>query len=181
MHCDDVTRELSAPTGEPDPAALAEHLAGCPRCASWAERSARLDQLWEATRLPEPSPAVWNQVWANVSEALDRPAVPAAPRRWRRVALTAFTVAQAAAILAAFTLAWRESVHRHSAPRGPAMLASAVPIVPTRVEIEPGQPVRIDLDRRESHQLDQAQFDSPNSVDPFYKMFNEMESRAGTL
>src|SRR5262245_2316754 len=99
MRCDDVTRELSAPTGEPAPAAMAEHLAGCERCASWAERSARLDQIWDATRPIEPPPGAFDRVWANVTATLDRPAapvpVPAAPPRWRRVVLVTFTVAQA--------------------------------------------------------------------------------------
>jgi len=175
MRCDDVTRELSAPTGEPNPAALAEHLAGCPRCASWAQRSARLDQIWEATRPGDPPAGAFDRVWANVAAALDRPpapvAVPAAPSRRRRVVLATFTVAQAAAILAAFTLAWRESVQ----------IASAVPVVPTRVDIAPGEHVWIDLDHRDSHLLDQARVEGADSVDPMFTMLNAMEGLAGTL
>ena len=38
MRCDDVIRELSVPTGDLDPAAVAEHVRGCPRCGSWADR-----------------------------------------------------------------------------------------------------------------------------------------------
>jgi len=72
MHCVDVIRELSAPTAECDPAALAEHLAGCPRCASWAEQSTRLDGLWGATRPAQPSAAAWDRIWANITAALAR-------------------------------------------------------------------------------------------------------------
>src|SRR4051812_39487671 len=114
MRCDDVIRELSAPTGDVAPDALAGHLAGCPGCASWSERSARLDQLWEATRPLEPSAVAWDRIWANVSEAIDRrsegTAAPAAARsrpwagRWHRSGVAAFAVAQAAVILIGFAL-----------------------------------------------------------------------------
>ncbi len=33
MRCNEVVRELAAPTGDLDASGLAEHLARCPRCA----------------------------------------------------------------------------------------------------------------------------------------------------
>ncbi|MBX6314121.1 MAG: hypothetical protein IRY99_14580, partial [Isosphaeraceae bacterium] len=70
MRCDEVTRELAAPTSGPDPAALARHLAACPRCSAWAEASERLDRLWDATRPVEP-PAAFETVWGRVTQATD--------------------------------------------------------------------------------------------------------------
>jgi hypothetical protein len=66
MRCDDVKRELSAPTGRIDPVLVTAHLARCKPCASWAERLARLDRLWCETRPAEPSPATFDCVWARV-------------------------------------------------------------------------------------------------------------------
>ena len=76
MHCHEVVRELAVPTGELDASGLAEHLARCPRCASWAEDAARLDRLWEATRPAEPFGARWETTWADVSRALDQAPTP---------------------------------------------------------------------------------------------------------
>jgi hypothetical protein len=107
MRCVDVIRELAVPTGTADPSAMAEHLAGCPRCASWSERDAKLDRLWEATR-PEPPSGAWDAIWARASEALDRPrTIPVPTRRpvVRRAAIVGIGLAQAAAILVAI-LAW---------------------------------------------------------------------------
>jgi hypothetical protein len=70
MRCDEVVRELSAPTADRDRAAMAEHLAGCSACAEWARRVQGLDRLWDATRPAEPSPEAWDTVWANIAQAL---------------------------------------------------------------------------------------------------------------
>jgi hypothetical protein len=70
MRCEEVIRELAAPTDDRDAAALAEHLAGCPGCAGWARRAAQLDRLWEATRPLEPAPEVWDALWAGLSQSL---------------------------------------------------------------------------------------------------------------
>jgi hypothetical protein len=70
MRCDQVIRELAAPHGDWEAAALAEHLAGCPACAEWARRAALLERLWEATRPPEPSPEAWDSVWAKIAQSL---------------------------------------------------------------------------------------------------------------
>jgi hypothetical protein len=74
MRCDEVVRELAAPTADRDRAAMAGHLAGCSACAEWARRAEGLDRLWEATRPAEPSPEAWDAVWANIAQALPRPA-----------------------------------------------------------------------------------------------------------
>jgi hypothetical protein len=70
MRCDEVVRELFAPTADRDRAAMAEHLAGCSACAEWARRVQGLDRLWDATRPAEPSPEAWDTVWANIAQAL---------------------------------------------------------------------------------------------------------------
>jgi len=71
MRCNEVIRELAAPTGDRDRTAMAEHLAGCGSCAAWARRAAQLDQLWEATSPPKPAPAAWDSVWSSIAQALD--------------------------------------------------------------------------------------------------------------
>jgi hypothetical protein len=71
MQCDKVIKELATPTDDCDSTALAEHIAGCPACAGWANRAAQLDRLWEATRPVEPTPEVWDAVWARIGTSLD--------------------------------------------------------------------------------------------------------------
>jgi hypothetical protein len=137
MRCDEVIRELAAPTDDRESAALAAHLGGCPSCSEWARQAARLDRLWDATRPPDPSPEAWASVWANVARSLPSaaaddeaqavrarpsrngtaskivahpaPPTPAAnpPRTWRMGAIALMVLAQAAAILVALGLAWR--------------------------------------------------------------------------
>src|SRR5262245_23671864 len=70
MRCDEVIRELAAPTGGQRSTALSEHLASCPGCALWARRAEQLDELWEATHPAEPSPEAWGSVWASISRSL---------------------------------------------------------------------------------------------------------------
>jgi hypothetical protein len=133
MRCDEVIRELAAPTDDRDATALAEHLAGCLSCSGWARQAALLDQLWDATRPSEPSSETWDSVWANIAQALPSPAAegectprpsrngtapkvvthpapthaPNPPRSWRIGAVALIGLAQAAAILVAMGLAWR--------------------------------------------------------------------------
>lgn len=73
MRCDEVLRELAAPTADRDPAAMAEHLAGCPACAEWSRRAETLDRLWESTRPVEPTPETWDAVWAGIAQTLPSP------------------------------------------------------------------------------------------------------------
>jgi hypothetical protein len=71
MRCEDVIRELAAPTNTRDAAALADHLSGCSSCAAFSYRAVRLDRLWEATHLAEPAPEVWHNLWSQVICSLD--------------------------------------------------------------------------------------------------------------
>lgn len=170
MRCHEVVRELAAPTGAPDASGLAEHLARCPRCASWAEASARLDRLWEATRPPEPAGANWERTWAGVSRALDRASTPepaalgsASPRPWRRSTLVAFGLAQAAAILIAAGSLWRHE--------GPPVRAELV-----EVEIPYGRPVLIQYDLPRVVVVELPADENLGGVDSNYDMFNDIEA-----
>jgi hypothetical protein len=71
MHCDDVIKELAAPSDDRDATALTEHLTRCLSCATWAERASLLDRLWETTRPAEPDQGSWNKVWDNIAQSLD--------------------------------------------------------------------------------------------------------------
>jgi hypothetical protein len=73
MRCDDVIRELAAPTDTRDATSLSHHLRHCSSCAAWAERAARLDRLWQLTQPAEPTPDVWDNVWAQVVSSLHAP------------------------------------------------------------------------------------------------------------
>ncbi len=73
MRCDEVIRELAAPTDDRDETVLAVHLADCSSCADWARRAALLDRLWDVTRPSKPSPEAWDTVWANINQALECP------------------------------------------------------------------------------------------------------------
>jgi hypothetical protein len=73
MRCDDVIRELAAPTDTRDAASLSHHLSHCLSCAAWAEQAARLDRLWQLTQPAEPTSDVWDNVWAKVASSLPAP------------------------------------------------------------------------------------------------------------
>jgi hypothetical protein len=138
MYCDDVIRELVVPTDDRDSAAIAEHVANCSSCAGWAERDAQFDRLWNTTRPIEPSPQVWDTVWAHIASSLDsstpaefeavaspmatlngsvlhveRPLglTPASSRSrpWNWAAIGLIGLAQAAAVLLAVGWAWHSS------------------------------------------------------------------------
>jgi hypothetical protein len=136
MQCDKVIRELAVPTDDRDPASLAEHLAECPSCAVWADRAARFDRLWEATRPAEPTGEMWDRVWTQVACAVDE-STPAEQKAFtlypsllngsaaktekspvltgrssgfragRLVAIGSLGIAQAAAIVLAVWLSWQ--------------------------------------------------------------------------
>lgn len=82
MNCDEVIRELSVPTDDRDPAALAGHLANCPSCACWSKRDAEFRHLWDATRPVNPPPQIWDAMWSQISSSLDS-TTPAADREFR--------------------------------------------------------------------------------------------------
>ncbi len=71
MRCEDVVRELAAPSDTQDAAALSDHLSHCTSCAAFADRAARLDRLWEATRPAEPAPEVWHNLWLQIAHSID--------------------------------------------------------------------------------------------------------------
>lgn len=71
MRCEDVIRELAAPSDAQDAAALSDHLSHCLSCAAFADRAARLDRLWEATRPAEPGPEVWHNLWLQIAQSMD--------------------------------------------------------------------------------------------------------------
>jgi hypothetical protein len=170
MRCEDVIRELAAPTGEPDQAAMAQHLASCSACSGWARRAAQLDALWDATRPPEPASEAWDSVWASIARELDAPATvagvaaatarpsrnghsskvvvhpapahPAAHRRpWRLTAIAVLGLGQAAAILIALGLVGRSPIH------DPAEILHNTPFVQQDIPPRPPVPsvVRVSL------------------------------------
>jgi hypothetical protein len=135
MNCEKVIRELVVPTDDRDSAALAEHLANCPSCTSWAKNDAQFGRLWNATRPIEPSPQVWDTVWAYIASSLDSSTptkfeaiashmaiangsldhaekplglTPASPRSrpWNWAAIGLIGLSQAAAVLLAVGWAW---------------------------------------------------------------------------
>jgi hypothetical protein len=71
MRCVDVIQELAAPSDTQDAAAMADHLRHCSSCAAFADHSARLDRLWEATRPSEPAPEVWDNLWSQLAHSLE--------------------------------------------------------------------------------------------------------------
>jgi hypothetical protein len=152
MHCNDLIRELAVPTDDRDSGAVAEHLANCPPCASWAKRDTQFDRLWNATRPVEPSAQIWDSVWADIASSLDsstpaqfeattspvanlngpvvhveRPLglTPASSRSrpWNWAAIGLIGLAQAAAVLLAVGWAWHGSP-RSQEPQGAAVTHS---------------------------------------------------------
>ncbi len=129
MRCDEVSRELSAPSGRLDPSAVSAHLEDCTVCAEWASRVRQLDTLWDATRPAEPAPAAFEAVWSGVSTRIEEPVVIPMPSRLafgRRLALG--LISSAAACLA---LALWMGRHQEAGPRpDPAPLVAQNPAAP---------------------------------------------------
>jgi len=168
MHCEEVVRELAAPTDTRDAASVAEHLSRCTSCAAWAERAARLDYLWSVTQPAEPTSEMWDNVWAQVVSSLDlstaKAAAPSAltslqngsakglalrfetepserrlPRTRRWAAIGVVGLAQAAAVLLVVGISWQFFV----SPRPPRnSVAASLP----SVDIEEGHLVVIVAD-----------------------------------
>jgi len=163
MRCVEVTEALSTSTGA-DSAALAAHLADCPRCAALARRDARFAQLWELTRPEDPPAAAWATVWGDVTLALDatseptlrlspsasaprvRPSAPSRP--WRRGAWAAFAIAQAAVLLVGAWLVTRPHPGLGPLPpSGPALARQQPPTVvpgPPPPVVTPDAEIQID-------------------------------------
>ena len=172
MRCHEVVRELAVPTGNLDASGLAEHLERCPRCASWAEGVARFDRLWDATRPPPPAPETWETTWAGVSGALDRAPVlefasggPGDSRPWRRPALVAFGLAQAAALLIVVGLGPR--------PGEPRASAEVV-----KVDIPEGQDVLLRSDHQGIEMVEVPPDEDSGGVASSFDMLNDFEAMA---
>jgi len=158
MRCEEVTRELAAPTGLADPAALAGHVASCPGCAEWSRRSARLDRIWDAMEA----------LWLGASAALDasktlrlldadraRARSRTRGRRWV-LAVVGLGVAQAAALL----LVTLSAIRRDRAPDRVAVVApspSPAPApAPPRVTAEVDQTLIVRIGP-EGHHVDRLE------------------------
>ncbi len=122
MRCADVLHELAVPTGAVERNLVSDHLAHCPSCARWAERNARLDQIWEATRAPR---TVVGRLGSDLGQRLPGarspagtalPSAPVSPapvivisHPWRRTAVAVFVLAQAARDPGRVGLAWYQA------------------------------------------------------------------------
>lgn len=160
MRCAEAILSLGESPGGPRPAGLAEHLDACPRCTEWAKRLDRLARLWEATCPAEPSPAAWDTIWARVVDAADHAPSPVPARtltlvspdevpasRWRRSALVALGIVQAAAVLlVGATLAIRHGQAPVDRPRPPQVAQNAPTVAKVEVDIEYGRTVFIQSD-----------------------------------
>ncbi len=200
IQCADLPQ---APANPADDAALVDHLAACPPCASQARFDAALRRLWNASAPVEPSAATWDTLWSRVSDRLDDAdtVAPDTGRRpqaitadlpvasWRLHARTAFLVAQAAAILVAFTL-WGS--HRLK-PEAPVQVANTVttpaieaprPATPrlavVNVEIEAGEVVMIHLTGSKVRAVALGHDEQrPDTIDENLILFNDAEAMAG--
>jgi len=193
MRCEEVTRELAAPSGPTDQADLAAHLAACPACAGWSSRADRLDRLWDATRPADPSPGSLDALWARASAALEAPS-PAlrlvgadatrARRRGRRLALAVIGlgVAQAAALMVVTlnTIRSRDGRGPSLVAVGPELPASRPVAGPSRVDVDVDQTVFVRYGA-DGHHVDRLD-DTPKGFTLAYAtphdVFSAVESAA---
>lgn len=68
MRCEDIVKELSAPSDSILIEAVAVHLDDCPSCANWGHQVNKFDQLWAETALPDPVNPMesWDRVWNRI-------------------------------------------------------------------------------------------------------------------
>ena len=185
MRCDEVIRKFGLASDGRDDQALARHLAECKDCAHWAERTAKFDQLWDATRPAEPAPEAWDRVWSSVSARLDEAdatvlgaggkpyRVSAFSRSWRGFAVVGVIgLAQAAAILLAMSLSWTGPARKAPVlvPPGPEALAEAV------VDVPEGEVLYIRSDKSDLKVIDITALEAANGEDPWFIFFDRMES-----
>ena len=185
MRCRDVTRSLSAPTGTAG-AEIADHLAACPRCASWAEQAARLDRAWAATRPAEPAASDFDAAWTAARRVVDEPRPIAIPIRTRRVILIGLAgLAQAAALVVAVWIPWRDRGPEAVNPPDP--IASIAPPDPapvqaemSRVDLAEGQISIIHLNGRAEPSLELATYEVTGGVTVALDLecFNTFEAMA---
>jgi hypothetical protein len=179
MRCEDVVRELSAPGGRRISSGVSEHLARCPRCASWADQAARFDQVWRQTRPAEPSGTTFDEIWARVVNAAGssrRGTAPVRPAAGGVAALRPrYWLAPLAAAAAAIALAFGPGLARRGinppAPDSQAVLAS--------FEAEPGETLVIEISGRTatSKSLPPSEISETVTVAADIDVFNFMESQ----
>jgi len=198
MQCDEVMRELNLPGDDRHDQALAQHLAECQACARWAEHAARFNRLWDATRPADPSTESWDRLWSSVAARVDhsgpvaaprsRPAHPfatvgdAAPehsapvtRSWRGLAAIGLVgLAQAAALFFAVNLFWN-TTGKNVRPDDVAQ--QTAPSLDSVVDVEWGQVILIRSEGSKTVDItDLASLGSSNGEDPWYDLFNGVES-----
>ena len=208
MRCDEVMRELNLPSDDRDDRALAHHLAECKACARWSEHAARFNRLWDATRPVDPPTESWDRLWSSVTARLDhsgpvttphsRPENPfasvgdAAPqsaspvtRSWRGLAAIGLVgLAQAAALLLAVNLYWNMSDKNVQPPRfstSPDVVQRTAPSLDSEVDVEWGQVLLIRSDGPKVEKIDLALLEASSGEDPWYDLFNSVESASTFL
>jgi hypothetical protein len=208
MRCDEVMRELNLPSDDRDNRALARHLAECKSCARWAEHAASFNRLWDATRSLDPPTESWDRLWSSVTARLDhsgpvttphsRPENPftsvgdAVPQRsspvtrsWRGLAAIGLVgLAQAAALVLAVNLYWNTSDKNVQPPRfstSPDVVQRTAPSLDSEVDVERGQVLLIRSDGPKVEKIDLALLEASNGEDPWYDLFNSVESASTFL
>jgi len=189
-------RELNLPSDDRDDRALARHLAECKACARWAEHAARFNRLWDATRPVDPSTESWDRLWSSVTASLDHSGTVSTPhsrpdhpfatvgdpagqysspvtRSWRGLAAIGLVgLAQAAALLLAVNLFWNTTGKNVQPPTFPSL--------DSVVDVEWGQVILIRSDGPEVEKIDLALLEASNGEDPWYDLFNHVESADST-
>ncbi len=201
MRCDDVIRELTDPVGSRDDDALTGHLAHCGRCSAEAARIRRFERLWESTRPAVPSDETWERAWARIQSELDRrdagtgkphlkvgqhAVIDSRPAghsrsssRWHSIAVIGILgMAQAAALLLAIGLTWRNPVsdpHSVANPPGTAVARAVETSLDSEFDFEDGQVPLIRTDGKTVQMVDLTERDSLNGEDPWMEVFNRVE------
>jgi len=142
------------------------------------DAAAQLDALWDATRPVEPTTRDWDRVWASVSadlarreDVIVRPPTSVFGRRPLATAAAASVVvlAQAAAILLAFSLSWPAT------DRGPETPAP-VQVATAEVRIEEGQFILIRSNADAVQAIDLSTHLGAGGVDAWYVAYNLLEA-----
>jgi hypothetical protein len=191
MRCEEVVRELNVPSDGRDERALAQHLAECKACALRADRSARLDRLWDATRPADPGAEAWDRVWSSVTASLDRSGprrsdaegmpyrATALVRPWRKLVLvgSVFSLTTlAAAVLVATGLSWFAPAH----PSHDLVLPGPESVVESVVDVPDGQVVYIRSVGSNVKVIDVTAVEAANGEDPWFNFFNRAEGESGS-
>ena len=203
MRCDEVIRELATPSDCRDDQALAVHLAHCKPCADWANRAEKLDRLWDMTRPADPGSEAWGTLWTSVNAAIDSPDSKQALRPWRvqgpkratgetthrsskdarfwrgLAVVGTIVLAQAAAIILVFGVAWHHPAEPDRVPVAPpgfGLMPGTVANLESVIDVEDGQVVYIRSEGSSISKLDLTALELPNGEDPWYVFFGRMES-----